>query len=464
MHLSKELRLEAAGFDSLLAGLSARQLAGLGRRDAYHEVWEREDQRVPPGYWIYWQLEGGRGGGKSHPASKWVNDRAEQGKGPVRLIAGTASDVRSTMIEGPSGILATARPGFMPKWEPSIGDAGLLTWPNGVIGLCFGSESPQRLRGKAGQTDWLDDISNWNRARARATFVQAEKGLREGDGRCVITYNPTDELELVLWLMQSTKLRSVRTHSITDDNLENLGLNMLDKLDASAGTEEEEAERYGRIVEKSDRSPFHDLKFDQAPIRVPLVDRDALVEVVISIDPSESAHPTSDDCGLVAMGRDQAGHVFVLEDRSGCVDSEIWGERAILTAETWQADCFVAENNRGEDAVRAVLNAAYLRDRAANGESGVGAMLPIKGVAAMAGKNIRAAPVRTLYTSGRMHHVPRLGDLERQMLAWDPTGPKKPKQDDRLDAVVHGATYLARLNDPARKRAPRGAFSIPGIM
>ena len=462
-HASFDTRLEAVGFDSLFDGLSAREIAALEKRDAYHEFWERSDQRPPPGHWIYWQLCGGRGGGKTDPASTWVNSRAEAGKGPIRLIAGTASDVRTAMVEGPSGILANSRSGFVPRWEPSIGDAGLLTWPNGVQGLCFGSEAPSRLRGKAGQTDWYDDVSNWSPSKAKATFAMAARGLREGDGRAVITYNP-DEQDLVVFLMESNTLKTVRTHSITDQNLENLGLNHLDLLAAQAGTEEEQMERFGRRVEKSDRSPFHGLQFDTLPIRVMLVDGDSLVEVCIVIDPSDGARSTSDECGLLAMGRDAGGHVFVLDDRSGVIEPEVWGARAITMAEDWGADVFVGETNRGEVSIRSTLNAAYLKERAETGKAGLGAMLPIVGVCAMAGKTLRAGPVRTLYTSGRMHHVPKLAALEAQMRAWDPSGPKRPRQDDRIDALVHGATYLARLNDVSRKRSPRGAFRIPGIM
>lgn len=464
MHLSRALRLEAEGFESLFDGLTARQIAALAKREAYHEVWEREDQRVPLGWWEVWQLGGGRGGGKTHPAAKWINDRAEEGKGPIVLIAGTAGDVRVVMVEGPSGILATARPGFVPKWEPSIGDGGLLTWPNGVLGLAFGSEAGSRVRGKGIQTCWCDDLSIWSRTRARLTFMQAYLGLREGDGRMVVTYNPDEDLDILVWLMEDTKIATVRTHSTAEDNLENLTLAMLDKKVALEGMDELIPDWAGGRLNKDDRSPFHGLKFDAPPIRVGLVDRSTFEEVVVVVDPSEGARPTSDEAGILVMARDNAGHVYVLEDQSGCVDPEIWGDRAISLAAGWQADCFVAETNRGLAQVKANLTASYYRDRAANGQQGLGALPPIVGVCAMNGKTLRALPVRTLYVEGRLHHVPRLPELEAQMRKWNPLGPKKPRQDDRIDALVHGATHLAGLNDDKKKPVPRGNFRMPGMV
>ena len=86
------------------------------------------------------------------------------------------------------------------------------------------------------------------------------------------------------------------------------------------------------------------------------------------------------------------------------------------------------------------------------------------GVAAREGKVPRAGPVRALYLQGMVHHVAGLGALERQQREWDPSGPKRPRQDDRIDALVHGAVYLADLNTAQRKPPPRGSFSIPGMM
>ena len=67
----------------------------------------------------------------------------------IALVAPTGADVRDTMIEGVSGILATASPDRIPHWEPS---KRRLTWPATknipeCIATTFSAEEPDRLRG-----------------------------------------------------------------------------------------------------------------------------------------------------------------------------------------------------------------------------------------------------------------------------------------------------------------------------
>jgi phage terminase large subunit-like protein len=316
------------------------------------------------------------------------------------------------------------------------------------------------LRGKGAQTAWLDDLTNWQDGRGMAAFMQVYRNLREGDGRGVVTFNPA-ETELIRWILKVDNPMIVRTHSVSDVNLGSLSLRSLDQWSLIEGTEEARRDRGGELPDKSDRSPFHGIDFDKC--RVGPVDPAEMLETIIAIDPSDNDLKTSDECGLIAMGKDRNGHVYLLEDRSGCVKPDVWGARAIAMADRWKASAFVAENNRGESDVRAVLNAAYWRDRAEMGQSGLGALPPIVGVCAMRGKFLRAEPVRALYLTRRIHHAGTFPELEKQMASMDPTAPKRPKQDDRADAAVHGATHLAGLNATVKNTPPRGQpFRVPG--
>ena len=64
--------------------------------------------------------------------------------GHLALVAPTAADARDTMIEGVSGILATAPEWNRPTYEPS---KRRLTWPNGATATSFSAEESERLRG-----------------------------------------------------------------------------------------------------------------------------------------------------------------------------------------------------------------------------------------------------------------------------------------------------------------------------
>jgi phage terminase large subunit-like protein len=231
------------------------------------------------------------------------------------------------------------------------------------------------------------------------------------------------------------------------------------------GTEWWDKQIVGQFRRNARESPFFGLDFSKPPIAADVPACEDLAEVAICIDPTETAGPTSDEAGLVAMGRDRRRHVYVLEDLSGVYESERWGELAIDMAERWDADVFLAENNRGLPLVTSNLNAAYRARRLEEGLLGRGALLPIKGVQASSAKGLRASPVRQLYLTGQLHHCPGLTALEAQMRGWRPDVEKhKPRSDDRIDALVHGATYLAGLLNPGRKKMIRGGFSIPGIM
>jgi phage terminase large subunit-like protein len=92
------------------ASTLAKQLA-----DSLETDWRsiaRPNQLPPEGNWSIWLQLGGRGAGKTRSGSELLRERVESGIARrIALIGSTASDVRDVMVEGPSGILATASSG-----------------------------------------------------------------------------------------------------------------------------------------------------------------------------------------------------------------------------------------------------------------------------------------------------------------------------------------------------------------
>lgn len=74
-------------------------------------------QVMPEGMWRFWFLRMGRGAGKTFAASCAVHVLARDyfPGGNGILVGATHKDVRDTMIEGDSGLVATAPPGFTPS-------------------------------------------------------------------------------------------------------------------------------------------------------------------------------------------------------------------------------------------------------------------------------------------------------------------------------------------------------------
>jgi phage terminase large subunit-like protein len=80
--------------------------------DAIESDWQaiaRPEQLPPPGEWGIWLILAGRGAGKTRSGAEWVRSLAEAASVPrIALVGPTAADVRDTMIEGESGLLAIA--------------------------------------------------------------------------------------------------------------------------------------------------------------------------------------------------------------------------------------------------------------------------------------------------------------------------------------------------------------------
>src|SRR6266704_5389633 len=87
----------------------------------------RPSQLEPEGDWLYWLILSGRGFGKTRMGAEWVREQIKRFP-RVGLIGKDASDMRSVMIEGESGIMAICPAWERPEYLPS---RRMLKWPNG---------------------------------------------------------------------------------------------------------------------------------------------------------------------------------------------------------------------------------------------------------------------------------------------------------------------------------------------
>ena len=156
-----------------------------------------------------------------------------------------------------------------------------------------------------------------------------------------------------------------------------------------------------------------------------------LARIVVGIDPPASGKEGADACGIVAAGRVENGHVYVLEDATAAGLSPAgWAARAVAVFRRLKADTLVAEVNQGGEMVGAVLRT-------------VDAAVPVRTVHATRGKYLRAEPVAALYAQGRVHHVaPPKTALEDEMCDFSADGLSSGRSPDRLDALVWAVTEL----------------------
>lgn len=402
-------------------------------------LWEhaRTDQRPPrwSGPWQNWMLSGGRGSGKTRTGSETTH-QATKVTPRLTFIAATGPDFRETMVEGRSGLIATAKPGERPTWEPS---RKRLVWPNGAVGQGFSAEEPDRLRGPEHGYVWADEPSHY--LLIDEVWSMMEFGLRIADknGRdpkVVMTSTPKPNK----WTKEREKEDITIVHRVSSyHNAQNLAESYKRNVIAKhEGTRLGAQEIYGEILEDVEGALWN-FGMIQHTLTHPHLER-----IVVSVDPAGSTDPRADDTGIIVIGR--AGDTeYVLADATGKYSPDQWGRKVWQLVDEFAVDAIVAEKNYGGQMVRYVLETTkrYARSDAA-----------VRDVNSRRGKQLRAEPVVAKYEQGRVLHVGARGDLkdlEEEMTSWVPGEGPSP---NRVDALVHGSTALGKGRGPATVSNP----------
>ena len=403
---------------SVLSLQAAGLRAALSRSSAPARTWRdvaRAEQVAPVGDWSTWLYMAGRGSGKTRAGAEWVHEQIAAGCNRIALVGATAADVRDVMVEGESGILATARPWARPDYEPS---RRRLTWPSGAIATTYSAEEPERLRGPQHDGAWADELGAWKH---EATWDMLMLGLRLGaDPRALVTTTPRPT-KLVRSLLSTAS--TITTRGSTYDNRANLAPSFFDSIITRyEGTRMGRQELMGELVDDVPGalwtlSLLDGLRVQAAP---------DLARIIVAVAPAVTSGAESDETGIVVVGIGVDGHGYVLADRSCRMSPDGWARRAAQAYHEYQADRLIVEDNQGGEMVAFLLGT-------------VDATVPIKRIRASRGKRLRAEPVAALYEQGRVHHVGTYPDLEDQMASFTGDG---GEHDDRVDAMVHALTEV----------------------
>lgn len=395
---------------------------------------------APNGDWRFWLLLAGRGFGKTRAAGEWIRERVDAGSKHLILAGATASDVRDIMIEGESGIIAISPPWNRPKYEPS---KARLTWPSGARAMLLSADEPERFRGKQCDTFWADELAAWRYPEA---WDQMVLGFRLGEtygvtprGIVSTTPRPTHFIrELV------KNPRAVISSGSTYDNAANLAPAFLEEVRSKY-----EGTRLGRqelnaeiLADVAGALWTYDLIKDSrvstaTPNQLPT----RMARTVVAVDPSGCHGPEdrrSDEVGIVVVGIDADGLLYILEDASGRYGpSGPGGWGAIVTGlyYKWGADVVVGETNYGGAMVAAVVMTA---------DSNV----PFREVSASRAKHVRAEPISNLFAKGKAFLCGFFPLLEEQLVQFSTSGYMGKKSPDRADAMVWGCYALGVVKMP----------------
>lgn len=384
------------------------------------EFWARPNQLPPPGDWLIWLINAGRGFGKTRSAAEFVRIEVMAGRAShVSLVAKTPADARDVMIEGESGILAISPKHQRPEYEPS---KRRLTWPNGAKALIYSSQEPDQLRGPQFDLAWGDEIRTWYYP--QETWDNLMFGLRIGDHpRAVITTTPSP-IAVIKKLLKSPDV--VVTRGTTYENRANLAPSFYSQIiKRYEGTRLGRQEIYAELLEDVPGALWQSKNIVIKP--APDMKR-----IVVAIDPAVTSSEGADETGIIAAGVGVDGFYYVLTDRSARLSPDGWANRAIQAYRDFKADRIIGEVNNGGEMIELTL-------RTIDGN------IPYKAVHASRGKQARAEPIAALYEQGKVFHVQQFEQLEDQLLTWTPEVGKSP---DRLDALVWAISELMPSSEP----------------
>lgn len=454
--LQQVRRLPPAEQDAMLqawaksAGLTMDQLA----QSLIHD-WEfqgRPEQLTPPGHWKLWVVMTGRRWGKTRTAAEWIHKRVNslpRNAGSTGgLLQRTSGDLRDIMIEGPSGLLATAKPDFPVRFEPSKRQ---VSFHNGYVMKTYTAEEPDSLRGPTLSTLWADEFASLKTTTgvdgltAFDNAIFALSAPVPGDRpRGIITTTPR-RVPSVRKIMAESALRPrdfVVTNGSLMDNIDNLDETTVQELITKfGGTALGAQELEGQLITDVEGAAFKSAMFEATRL-------DSIEEcpefgrVCVAVDPS-AGDGSGDECGIsvcaisagtiptpiqhgsLTVVRDLR-HLYILEDGSLSGPPEVWARRVSDLAEKYKTQIVVAEGNQGGEMVRTVI-------RSANPS------LRVKIVHASIGKDARAEPIAALFAQGRGHIVGEQQEMEDQATTHTRGAKDSP---DRMDAMVWGCTFL----------------------
>lgn len=373
--------------------------------------WARTKQLPPEGNWRVWLLMAGRGFGKTRAGAEWIRNLAEnQLVQRIALVGETWHDVRSVMVEGPSGLLSISHPKAAPRWLPS---RRLLIWKNGVRAHCYAGDAPDQLRGPEWEAAWADEIAKW---RYPTAFDNLLLGLRQGQNpRLVATTTPRPKQ----WLKDLARAKdTVLVQGGTAENAAHLAPQFLAAMRERLGSGDLSRQELDGVLLEQQQGAMWQRELLNAIVAEP-PPRSALIRCLIGVDPSVGG---PDETGIIVAGKTAEGAIWVLEDASCAGPPDKWVRRLGRVAEKWRAEAVVAEINQGGQLIEQLLRQSNIR-------------LPVRRARAMRAKAERAAPVAAAYARDEIRHGGLFPELTDQLCSFVP-GQSGAGSPDRMDALV----------------------------
>lgn len=391
--------------------------------------WRPYPWQVPPGPVATqgaFLIEGGRGIGKTDGCAHYVEAHVQgppcdpriPGGHRIAIFAPTLDDAAESCVTGPSGLKAY-NPAVILR--TALGGSKVI-WPSGAEAKLFSGATEKdvdRLRAGGNRClGWVEEAAAIPHLGTGLKHLRF--GLRLGVNPHLVgssTPRPTKDYRAF-----RSDPKTLRTHGTTEQATY-LDPSVREQLYADyAGTRLGRQELYGELLEDIDGALWTLGRIDELRVKA----HPDLVRIVIGYDPAVTSNADSDESGVIAVGREPAGELYVLGDYSLRGTPEQCARKVAEAYHAHEADAVVVEVNNGGD---------YLPDALRRADP----TLAVRQVRATRGKRTRAEPISMKYEQGKAHHVGSLSRLEDQMTTWTPDSKDSP---DRVDALVWACTEL----------------------
>lgn len=392
-------------------------------------LWKREGQKlvledIEPQY-DQVLLLCGRAWGKTRWVAEFIREYCQDPlhRGHrVAVIGKNREDVQKVIYEGDSGLLncmtQSERDGL--HYDKSKLDITFLSNKVQLFGIP--ADKPEKMRGPQYHLIVSDEICKYQYP--QEVLEQMDMCLRLGTRPLAIfatTPKPTPTIRALHDDERTLVIRgpSYDNHFLTPRYFEKLKRKLTLRM--------YQQEILARILDENEHALFkaRDIEQQRLHTRAQLPE---FKRIVVAIDPATTSNEESDATGIVVVGCDYEGHLYILEDLT--VESGTpaqWAKKAVDAYDYWNANYIVAEGNQGGEMVDHTIHTVRKSIR-------------VERVHAKVGKAARAEPVSALYEQKLVHHLGTMAELETEMVEWDPTqGEESP---NRLDALVWGCTIL----------------------
>lgn len=402
------------------------------------DFWLRPDQKIEDGDWFITALICGRGWGKTRAITEWIKRKALEKPGVRIGIAGkNAGEVRTTVMEGPSGLLSVHHPDVRPEYIPSN---RTVRWSNGSRATTLSSESPDQGRGPGYHYVVMDEFAAWKEIRddgGATLFTNLIAAAREGERpQLVIATTPkrTATMREILRQHEEEPDRVRIIHGKTSDN-KSLSADYLRDFEKQYLNNPDlyRQEILGLMIDDAEGLVFTEKMIADNRLETHIAPSHRSYPLrVVAVDPTVSAEPR-DECGIIVIGASAetlpaARRAVVLDDQSLRARPEGeygWAQRVVDTAKLWGTKFIVIEKNQGGELLVNIVKQ-------------IDPTLIIFPVTATKGKLTRAEPVAVAMSQERIKFWGYYPELEDQMNFYDPADTRS--SPDRLDAFVWGIT------------------------